>query len=550
MVDTEGELEEPARLEDYLKVVKERAWIIVTLTVLGVLAAFLYSYLTTPLYRGTASLVYEKSNLDTAFLGTQLFTTESDRARTLETAVATITREPTIAETVKSQLGLQQSLEELRKMVEASAARSADVITIEAVSPDAAQAADIANAFAEQFITYRQNEARQAVATAREVVKEQLDGLGSDMLDSSYGLMLQEKYETLRIIESMQTGGFSVLSRATVPEAPFRPRTAQNIGLGLLVGLIVGLGVAFVVDYLDKRIKDEKTLEAELGVPVLAAVPGVNGRRRVGRKGERTSEVIGFSTHHSLLEPFRTLRSNLQYFSVGNKHPVWLITSAGPNEGKTVTTINLALSFALAGKRVIVVEADLRRPMAQKYLGLEGKAGLSDVLAGTQRLTDVLQLVRADEHLPPEGRRQPGGADPRLLQRNIYVLTSGPLPPNPAELLASRRMAEVMKDLAEMADCILVDTPPVLLVSDALALIQYADGVIVTAVLDVTTRDEVAEVRSIFERAGARVIGAVAGGKKHSRGYHKRGYGGDYYSYGYGYGPERPKERGGGEAAG
>jgi hypothetical protein len=157
------------------------------------------------------------------------------------------------------------------------------------------------------------------------------------------------------------------------------------------------------LDYLDKRIKDERTLETPVGVPVLASVPMVGGAWRGGKNAQRSGHAVGFNTHQSLLEPFRTLRSSMQYFSVEKKSHVWLVTSGLPQEGKTITSVNLALSFALSGKRTILVEGDLRHPMVHEYLGLDRMAGLSDVLAGTQRATDVLQLVRADDFLPPRG---------------------------------------------------------------------------------------------------------------------------------------------------
>ena len=336
----------------------------------------------------------------------------------------------------------------------------------------------------------------------------------------------------------MQNGGFVPVSAAVAPGAPFTPQTTRNTILGLVVGLVLGVGLAFLLEYLDNRIKDEKIFEQEFGVPVLVSVPRVGGGWGKGKKegGERSVAPVGFSNHQSLLEPFRTLRSNLQYFSLEDKHPVWLVTSALPQEGKTITSVNLALSFALAGKRVVLLEADMRRPMIHKYLGLEPGLGLSDVLAGTQKAADVLSLVRADDFLPQSGRRQPGEKDPKLLQRNLYVMTSGPLPPNPAELLGSARMGELLEELKEVADCVIIDTPPVLMVSDALVLMPHVDGALIAARLNSTTKQEAQEVRSIMERSGARVLGVVAGGTKHSPGYyHKHGYGG-YYRRGYGYG--------------
>jgi capsular polysaccharide biosynthesis protein len=238
-------------------------------------------------------------------------------------------------------------------MVSVKAETNTNVVGIEAVSTDATEAADVANAFADQFVLSRQAADRASVAAARELVKEQLDTLSAADAASAYGLMLKEKYESLRILESMQNGGFTVVEMARPPGAPFAPQPSRSAIIALFVGLVVGIGVAFLLNYLDKRIKDEKALEKALGVPVLASVPAVGGRWG-GKNGFRSTKPVGFVEHPRLLEAFRTLRSNLQYFSLDKERPIWLITSGLPQQGKTTTTVNLGLSLALSGKRVVV----------------------------------------------------------------------------------------------------------------------------------------------------------------------------------------------------
>jgi succinoglycan biosynthesis transport protein ExoP len=531
MNEDDVESRESLGLTDYLRVIRERFWIIAAAVAIVLVATLAISLTSTPQYRASTRLEFNKNNLEQALFGSQVFTS-SNQDREVQTAAMLVQLE-SLAQAVKDQLGSPRSPGDLLGMISVSPRTNTNILDIEAVSSDAAEAATVANAFAERFILSRQNTDRATVAAAREQVKTELDLMSTQEKASSRGVMLTEKYEDLRIIEAMQNGGYTVVQQANPPSAPFAPQTSRNAIIAVVLGLVLGVALAFLLDYLDRRIKDEKTLEIELGVPVLASVPMVGKRRRNSEvQPDGTREWVGFKNSGALLEAFRTLRSNLQYFSLDNRQTVWLITSASPKEGKTTTTVNLGLSLALSGKRVVVLEADLRRPMVHEYLGVSQSPGLSNLLAGTKRLGDALQFVRADEFMPPGSRRREGEEQPGLLQRNIYAIAAGPLPPNPAELLASDRMAKLIKDLAGMTDCLLIDTAPVLAVSDALAIARHADGVILVARLGSVTKDQVREMREVFERAGTRVIGAVATGVEKSAGYYrKRGYG-------YGYGSE------------
>jgi polysaccharide biosynthesis transport protein len=517
---------EAAGLLDYIRVIRARAWIIVAIVVIAVAVSVGVTINLTPQYKAYARLLYQKNNLDQALFGSQVFSGDS-QDREVQTGAALVKLE-SVAQSVATQLKTSLSAQSLLHMVSVQSSSSTNLVDIQAVSLDPNLAANVANAFADQFVVFRRTADRATVAAARQLVREELDSLTPEDASSSYGLMLKEKYESLRILESMQDGGFAIVQQATPPTGPFTPRPVRNGVLALIGGLVAGLVIAFLFEYLDRRIKDEKTLEQVLGVPVLASVPSVGGRWRGERTGmgARNSLPVGFRAEPTLLEAFRTLRSSLQYFSVGQQCPVWLITSGLPQEGKTVTTVNLGLSLALSGKRAILIEADLRRPMIHEYLPVDGSAGLSDILAGTKTLAEVIQRVRADEFVEPEARRREGHKDPRLLVRNLYVVPAGPLPPNPAELLASDHMVTVIRELAEQADCVLIDTPPMLVVSDALTLAQHTDGVLLASRLFATTRDEAREIKSVFDRAGVRMIGVVAGGAKRSPAYyHKRDYG-------------------------
>jgi Mrp family chromosome partitioning ATPase/capsular polysaccharide biosynthesis protein len=532
MADKSSERQESVRLEDYLRIARERAWVIGVVVVVVVLIALYMSLTTTPLFSSSARLVYQRNDLDTAVSGYGLYTYDYDKDRTIATLTAAIRSSESMAEAVKQQLGSSEPASHFLGMVTVSTSEGSDLIGIGAVSTDPEEAAAVANAYADQFILYRQAADRATVATARDVVAKQLDTLTAADKASEYGLMLQEKYETLRIVEAMQDGGFTLMRRAAVPTSSYTPQTKRNLVLALVVGLVLGVGLAFLLEYLDKRIKDEKTLERISGLPVLAAVPAVGGKWRDKTRGHRSTEVIGFGdTGTVLLESFRTLRSSLQYFAVDGNLNTILITSGLPQEGKTVTTVNLAISLALSGQRVIILESDLRRPMVHEYLGLDNQTGLSTVLAGKASIARASQLVDMNAFIPEKERTGQGEARLLSLRRNLYCLPSGPLPPNPAELLGSAKMEQILAELKQTADYVLIDTPPVLPVSDALLLAPQVDAVILTARLRSSTRGEMEEVRNLMSRAGVRAIGVVAGGVKVRPGYYRK----RRYGYGYGY---------------
>ncbi len=218
--------------------------------------------------------------------------------------------------------------------------------------------------------------------------------------------------------------------------------------------------------------------------------------------GVRIADVVGFAGDRSpLLESFRTLRSTLQYFNVDGNLRKILVTSGLPQEGKTVTTVNLAISLAMSGKRVIVLEADLRRPMVHEYLGLANEVGLSNVLAGSSSVPAALQLVSMDSFIPARSRKGENGHAPLAAAQEPLLHHFGATASKPGGVAAVRSHGRhCAANWSSLADYVLVDTPPVLPVSDAVALAPNVDAVILTARLNSTTRDEIAQVRGLLEQ--------------------------------------------------
>jgi receptor protein-tyrosine kinase len=272
-----------------------------------------------------------------------------------------------------------------------------------------------------------------------------------------------------------------VEQRASVPTKPVVPKTTRNLGIGLAVGVALGLGIAILRDLLDNTIKDRKALETITGAGIVGSVPLDKERRK--------QAAIGFDNDNSVIaEAFRKIRTNLHFLAVDNPPRVILVTSSMPNEGKSTTAINVALALAEAEHNVVLVDGDMRRPTLHKYLDVVGPVGFSTVLSGGTSLPEALQKTRF-----------PG----------LTVLTSGAVPPNPSELLGSLTARKLLNELREQFDYVIVDSTPLLAVTDAAILGAGADGVLIIARYGSTTRDQLSHAVETLESVGAPVLGAV-----------------------------------------
>lgn len=508
---------ERADSPDYLRVIRARAWVIVLAIIVVTGATLILSFGSTPAYEASSQLVFQPNSLDTALFGVQVYP-ESNQPRDVETG-AKLVKVEQVAQAVRQQLSLPYPTAALLAAIEVSTSSADNLLQITATGADPVLAAQIANAFAVQFVLFRQSTDKTSVAAARDLVKQQLDNLTAGDSTSAYAQTLRDKYASLQILEAMQTGGFRVVQQAITPEAPVSPKPVRDGILALAIGLIIGVCLAFVLEYVDKRIHDVRSLERAAGMPVLATVPylgGMFGRLPGNRDAKK---VIGFARNPVLLESFRILRSSLKYFEVGERErsiKTILVTSGESGQGKTVTAINLALSLTIAGNRVVLVDADLRHPKVDQHLGLARDRGLSTVLSENAGFMDVLQPVNVPAFVPEEFQERAGAPSDGLPRAALFCLTSGPLPPNPAEILGSSRMEAIISDLAvdPMVDYVVIDSAPILSVADALAIAPKVDAVLVAVRLNRVTRDEMRQVNEQLARSGARVIGLVVGGVK------------------------------------
>lgn len=444
---------------DFMKLLRTRWIIVCAVTTISLLAAVADTLLTTPLYQASTRLfvstVASGDSLTDKYQGT-LFSQQ----RVL--SYSQLLTGTTLAQRVVNKLGLDMTAEELASEVSASAPTDTVLIDVEVVDASPARARDIANALSDEF-----------VVMAKELETPE-DGTAPDA----------------RVV---------VEQRASLPDEPVSPKKTRNIAAGLAIGLLLGVGLAFLRNLLDNTVKEQTALEEITGVGAVGSIPLDKDRRK--------EPAISFDGNNSAIaEAFRKLRTNLQFLAVDNPPRVIVVTSSLPNEGKTTTAINIALALAEAEHNVLLVDGDMRRAMLGKYLNLVGSVGLSTVLSGAASLPEALQKT----------------AFPRLT-----VLTSGAIPPNPSELLASSAAQKLLAEMRTQFDYVIVDSSPLLAVTDAAILSAHSDGVLIMARFGQTKRQQLTHAIGILKDVGAPLLGAVF--------TMTPAHGSESYSYSYGY---------------
>ena len=349
---------------------------------------------------------------------------------------------------------------------------------------------------------------------------------GNQQLYSS----LMQRLKDATVSAGLQSTNIHLVDTALAPVEPVRPRKALNIGLGLLAGLVLGVMLAFAQEGIDHSVKTAEDVETMLMTPALAVVPlqrsvepgkwslardkwslTVRDQSKHKPLGQKVALAVTEKPQSVLAEAYRALRTSILLSLAPNPPKLLLIASSQAGEGKTSTALNLAQSLAQRKADVVIVDGDLRKGGIARLLGIENTKGMSTILTGTDKLSDALQQFPG---LP-----------------NLWVLPSGPAPPNPAELVGSDRMAELLKELSARFGHVIIDSPPVLVVTDGTILAGLVDGVVLVAESGRTHRAGLMRTRAILENAGARILGVVLNKLDMQReGYYGYGYG--YYAYG------------------
>lgn len=451
-------------LQDYLSLARRR-WFSIVATTLGVIAvAAAITWQMTPQYASSVRLFVATAPQTDAdvYAGAQF---SLQRVK----SYANLISGKEIAARVIDRLGLDESPGALSRQISATAAPDTVILLITAKDPSAERARALATTVAREFIAY---------------VEELETPPGS-------------KNATVKA---------TVVDGASTATEPISPRPVRNLGFAAVLGLLIGLGLAALREMLDTSITSIKDLEEVTGAPAIGVVPFDKG-------ATQKPLISDVDSHSGRAEAFRVLRTNFQFIDPGRQHKVFVISSAHPNEGKSTTAANLAISLAQGGEQVAIVEGDLRRPRITQYLKLEPTVGVTTVLLGAQ-LDDVIQ----ESH-------------------GVAIVGSGVRPPNPAELIKSHGMRDLINALRQRYGIVLIDAPPMLPVTDAALLAAISDGTILVVRHGKTTRDEATATVERIHSVGARVAGVVLSMVPH----HRAGNAGAY-GYGYGYAP-LPGER-------
>ncbi|MEW1938004.1 polysaccharide biosynthesis tyrosine autokinase [Dietzia maris] len=447
-------------LRDLLSVLRARWIVIVGMALIGGLVALGISLLMPPTYQAKTQLYVTVSGGDSASAAYQGSLGAQQRVQ----SYAALVNSSQVAQQVVDTAGIELTAGEVASKANATADAKTVLLNLAVTDVDPQRALEIARAYGE-------------------------------VLPAAI-----EKLET-------PGGGGPALAKLTVVNPPVlpteqvSPKVGQNVLIGLAIGLALGAGLAILIHALDRRVKSKKQLEAVTGKPVVGAIPF----RRSEDLDSGSDHIIAFREGHSLAaEAFRRLRTNLQFLNVDNPPKVIVLTSSVAMEGKSETAVNLSLALAEAGSKVLLIEADLRRPRVVNYMSMPDSVGFTNILSGQATFEDVVQETRHE---------------------GVDLLGCGPLPPNPSELLASDMVVRLVGRLRELYDYVIIDSPPLLPVTDGALLARIADGALLVVRLNRTTNDQVASAVDSIEKADAELLGVITVDNKM-----EKIRGSDYYS--------------------
>jgi capsular exopolysaccharide synthesis family protein len=496
-------------IRHYLQILERRKWIVIVVTAVTVAVVGAASFMMPPVYSASALVrIAQVQDRDISYYDLNY------SERLMNTYVQLLRTRPFLEEVIQ-RLGLNMSPEDLGQSTKVEALANTELLEITAQSTDPAQAMAIANTLGALLVEQRANLYTGSGRSQLEILQDQLTVVEEDLArdraslqslldrgadleqpgtaqdlnsriqtqEQTYAMLLNE-YEQARLAEAARASSVSIVEPAVLPDTPVEPRVALNIALGLVVGLVGGIGLAFLLENLDQSIYSADDLERRAEIPFLGSVPSL----RVPRRLRGQALLLRHDGQSWAGEAFRVLMSNVLSPGSGRPPRTLLVASVEAGAGKSTVLANLAVALAQSGRKVIAVDSDFRSPCLHRVFDVPDGLGLSNVIFERGKLASALQETEI-----------PG----------VRVLASGPLPPNPAELLGLARTRQLIGELANGVDMVLLDSPPLLEFADAVVLAPMVDGVVLVAARGKSAGRRIQKALRQLDKVGAKSIGVV-----------------------------------------
>ncbi|CAN5669830.1 hypothetical protein BH18ACT13_BH18ACT13_01840 [soil metagenome] len=520
------------------RIVRRRKWIILFATALVAGTSIGLSLRQEPLYQASAQVLLKYQNLASGLTGIQdLSTVYQDPERIAETQTQ-IAMSPAVAERVVRKVRTPPLTNgEFQSISSVTAEPSSDILDFTVTYGDPEVAKKLASEHARQFIIHRLELDTASLVAARSELSGRIEELrASEFRNTPLVAKLVENEQQLRTMEALQTANASLL-RTAEGAAQIQPSPMRNAFLGIVLGLMFGLGLAFLREALDTRVTSAGEVSDRLGLPLLARIPMPPRKLRKHNQLVMLADPLG-----AYAEAFRMLRTNVEFMNLERGARTIMITSALEREGKSTTVANLAIAMARAGRNVALVDLDLRRPSLRRFFDLStGQPGVTSVVLGKTSLSHALVEILADphkSHLDPKLNPLRAEGNEASREGVLRVLPAGQLLPDPSAFITSSALSRMLGELAERFDLVLIDTPPLLSVGDTLALGPKVDALIVVARLNIVKRPMITELRRALQTCPTVQLGCVVTGAELEQEY---GYGGYQYR-GYEY-TQKTEER-------
>jgi succinoglycan biosynthesis transport protein ExoP len=497
--------ESQSRTYDVARILRAHWWLILLVTILSGAIAFAVSKREKPLYSAQAALAVTDPGQGSALIVASSSVTQTPAE--LAAAYVPQVERGSVIQAVRTALGGQLTADEIKAAISTSVDPSSNLVLIAATAGTGARAAAIANGVALQ-------DARQSTQAARRTYDAEATRLQARIqsLNQTDRAAYVEQLSALQSLGALAQP-VAVISTAPVPASPVAPKPVRNAIIGVIIGLLLGIALAFARERHDHRLRDPQEIGDGLGLSILGSIPkaGFGGVTSGNGNGRAAGQI---------LESFQILRQNVEFLHGEDRRRCIAVTSAMPGEGKSTVSAGLALASARLGRRTLLMECDLRRPVLAHRLGLQRGPGLTDYLVGAITRDAAVQVVDPQIQVEDAVVGTVDAAD----GTELHCITAGAIPPNPATHLSSPRFLALLREVAELYEFVVLDTSPLLPVVDTLGLVPYASAVLICARSDQTTRDQARAARAALDRLPSPPAGAVVTAVPQSAGYSYAGY--------------------------